>query len=247
MNTSIIAAAQSISKRGDVQKNLEGHYRLIELALSNHAQIIVFPELSLTGYEPDLAKSLAFSKNDNRLTTLRKLSVQKNIVIVAGAPVQLESGLHIGAFIISPDASIQIYTKRYLHSSEENYFSPCFLNPIIKIGEETAALAICADTSNPQHPLDAVSSGASIYLAGVLFSDKCYPTDAEQLRGYYMQYHLTVALANHGGDSGEYHSAGRSAIWSPSGEILAEMSGTGEGIVLAVKEKDRWRGRTIKK
>src|SRR5262245_49180133 len=45
------AAAQTIPLRGDVDANLEQHARLAQVAADEQARVLVFPELSLTGYE----------------------------------------------------------------------------------------------------------------------------------------------------------------------------------------------------
>jgi predicted amidohydrolase len=50
-----ICVAQTKSVKGDVLKNIENHLKFIELALAFSADLIIFPELSLTGYEPELA------------------------------------------------------------------------------------------------------------------------------------------------------------------------------------------------
>ena len=54
-----ISAAQTCPVKGDVNANLDEHLRLIDLAASEGAQVVVFPELSLTGYEIELASGLA--------------------------------------------------------------------------------------------------------------------------------------------------------------------------------------------
>src|ERR1041385_7750009 len=46
-----IAVAQTCPVAGDVKANLDEHFRLARLAATEGAQIVVFPELSLTGYE----------------------------------------------------------------------------------------------------------------------------------------------------------------------------------------------------
>ena len=48
-----IGAAQPEPSRGDVAENLERHVRLVRLAAKHEVQTLVFPELSLTGYELD--------------------------------------------------------------------------------------------------------------------------------------------------------------------------------------------------
>lgn len=54
-----IAIAQTRPFKGDISANIETHKKLIELAISYKADTIFFPELSVTGYEPELAKDLA--------------------------------------------------------------------------------------------------------------------------------------------------------------------------------------------
>ena len=62
-----ICIAQTKPIKGNVSANIEAHIKFIELALTLIAEAIFFPELSLTGYEPELAKKLATNQNDNRL------------------------------------------------------------------------------------------------------------------------------------------------------------------------------------
>jgi len=52
--------------KGDIQSNIKNHKILIDLAVYNGADTIIFPELSLTGYEPELAKKLATTPDDSR-------------------------------------------------------------------------------------------------------------------------------------------------------------------------------------
>ena len=54
-----IAVAQTKPVTGDIDSNIKNHITLATVAADNGADIIIFPELSLTGYEPSLAKQLA--------------------------------------------------------------------------------------------------------------------------------------------------------------------------------------------
>ena len=54
-----ICIAQTAPIKGNVSANIEAHLNFIELALTLNAEAIFFPELSLTSYEPKLAKELA--------------------------------------------------------------------------------------------------------------------------------------------------------------------------------------------
>jgi len=109
-----IAVAQTIPMRGDVNANLEQHVRLVHVAAEEQAEVLVFPELSLTGYELDLANDLAFSESDPRLASLVEMASSFSMTLIVGAPVRIRSRLHIGAFIISPDRTVGLYTKHHL-------------------------------------------------------------------------------------------------------------------------------------
>ena len=54
-----IAAAQVASVRGDIARNIAAHAAAIEAAANHDVSVLVFPELSLTGYEPELAAEVA--------------------------------------------------------------------------------------------------------------------------------------------------------------------------------------------
>src|ERR1700733_13587250 len=94
-----IAAVQTTPIRGDVDANIEQHVALVSVGASAGAKVLVFPELSLTGYEMELAGELAFSEGDARLAPLADAASKHGVILLVGAPARVESGLHIAAFI----------------------------------------------------------------------------------------------------------------------------------------------------
>lgn len=240
MENLIIAAAQTIPVKGDVDENIKNHIVLIDQAHQKGVDLIVFPELSLTGYEPDLARALAFAEKDERLNPLMEVAHEKQMILVVGAPIEKNEKLYIGAFIIYPDKSNAIYTKRYLHTGEEKFFDPGEFDSQIELKGEKMSLAICADINNPLHPKSASCKGASIYLAGVLWSTPGYSKDIEMLKDYAINYKMVVLLSNFGGNSGGYEAAGKSIIISGKGEIISDIEGRGEGLAIAKRENGNW-------
>jgi len=65
-----IAAAQTIPRRGDVDATVEDHVQLVQVAAEEGARVLVFPELSLIGYELDLAEE--YSEALRKLASLRQ-------------------------------------------------------------------------------------------------------------------------------------------------------------------------------
>jgi predicted amidohydrolase len=243
----ILAAAQTIPKQGNIKENMDDHRRLIELAAENKVQLIVFPELSLTGYERELASNLAFSIQDKRLSSLRKISAEKNIIIIAGAPIKMATGLHIGAFAMFPDNSVKIYTKQFLHKGEEDYYEPNFdYNPMIKLEDESISLAICADIENPAHVDNAARTNSTIYLASIFYTTDSIKKVHKLLRNYSKKYSMNVFMSNFGGKSWRLESGGQSAFWENTGKLIIKYDGTGEGLIVVQKVNNVWSGDITK-
>lgn len=253
-----LAAAQTIPTRGDVDANLEEHLRLARLAAEEQARVLVFPELSLTGYELDLAAELAFSANDPRLAPLAAAAVTHGVTLVVGAPVRLgnakDARLHIGAFLLASDGSVELYTKHHLGvfpadanpggpipPAEASVFQPGDRDPLLRFDGHTGAVALCADTGHASHPASAAKRGAKSYLAGTF----TIPAEIEELharlRGHAVRHSLAVVFANFGGPSAGLASGGGSAIWSQEGELLTRLEPASAGLAVAIEEKTGWR------
>src|SRR5689334_6157007 len=83
-----IAAAQVPSLRGDLTANSAVHLAAVQAAAEQGVSVLIFPELSLTGYELDLAAELALSKSDARLDPLHEVARAANMHVVLGAPLK---------------------------------------------------------------------------------------------------------------------------------------------------------------
>lgn len=258
MSQRILAAAQSVPMRGDVVANVTQHVRLVQLAAREKAQVVVFPELSLTGYEIDLARDLAFSLKDRRLAPLLDAAAAYKVTMIAGAPVKLGTRLVIGALILKPDKSVDLYTKHRLGAfgesarvdgdvppAEATVFAAGTLNPALAVGGSPAAVAVCADTGRPAHASAAAKRGAKNYLASMFVIPSELERDQSNLKSYATEHAMAVVMANFGGPSGGLKSGGRSAIWSERGELVAQLEASGAGLVIGTETGGTWSGKTI--
>jgi predicted amidohydrolase len=242
----ILVAAQTKPKRGDIDTNLLDHYRLVELAAINNANLIVFPELSITGYERENARQMAFSPNDSRLNQLRSLAVENQIIIIAGAPILIKSELFLGEFIILPDNSISIYTKQFLHTGEEVFYQSSFdYNPILEIEKEQISLAICADINNPLHPKNAKKNKVSIYIASIFFSPNGISEAHHSLQSYAKNHNMNVLMSNFSGESYGISSGGKSAFWDNKGKLISQMGDSDSGLLVIEQHGNDWIGKIL--
>lgn len=224
-----LAVAQTHPFKGDILKNIEQHKRLINIALAHKVDTIIFPELSLTGYEPELAAELAITAEDSRLDCFQDISNEKNVTIGVGVPLNTEGGIVISMIIFQPNKQRQVYQKKYIHSSEIPFFIGGE-NDNVFIGDTKKALAICYEISVPQHSENAFNLGADYYIASVVedYVDKAI----EKLSNIAAKYKMTVLMANAVGQTGEYLCEGKSSIWNREGVLLGQLDMTHEGILI---------------
>ena len=253
-----IAVAQTCPVKGDVQANIQEHARLARVAAAEGAQVLVFPELSLTGYELGLANVLAFSEDDPRLSSLLDAASSHSMTLIVGAPVRIGPRLHIGAFILFPDRTTELYTKHRLGAfppsaicdgtvppAEATVFQLGDRNPLIRFGGNIAAVAVCADIGRSSHPQLAADRGARTYLASMFVIPSEFEGEVSKLRRYAVQHSMMVALANFGGPSGGLASAGRSAVWSETGQLLVQLGAKGAGAAVVTEPQRGQHTRTI--
>lgn len=239
------AIAQPVVVRGDIAANVARHLVLAEAAARQGARLVLFPELALTGYEPSLAAALALDVADSALEPLREAAVRLGIVVVTGGPWKTAGLPRIAALSFLPDGTLQLYTKQYLHAGEEAAFAAGDGGAGLRLDSAYVALAVCADIAHADHPAAAARGGADLYAASVLVSEQGYETDAGLLRGYAREHRMPVAMANHGGPTGGWGSAGRSALWDENGNIVIAAGGAGECLLLAWRDRDGWHGKAI--
>jgi len=226
-----ICIAQTKPIKGNVSANIEGHKSLIDLALKFKAEAIFFPELSLTGYEPELSKDLATNQNDYRLDTFQEISNNNKIIIGLGLPTKTESTIRISMIIFEPSKARQTYSKQQLHSDEYPYFENGFEQVLIK-AKATIAPAICYESLQPTHSENAYKLGADVYLAsvakpvnGVQKAFDHYPRVAKQ-------YAMPVLMSNCVGFCDNFLSVGKSSVWSKDGELIGQLDDKSEGILI---------------
>jgi len=241
-----IAAAQVPSVRGDIDGNIATHAAALAAAAEQEVSVLVFPELSLTGYEPDLAAELAITAADSRLAPLIALAREHQIEAVVGAPLQSGAAKPaLGAILITARGITRTYHKMHLGAGERTFFVPGDRPLACVVSGHTVGIAICADSSQPAHPQAYADLGANIYAAGVFLSAEWYATDAPRLAGYAARYRMLTVMANHAASVGTYTSVGKSAVWAPGGALLAQAEGVESVLLIATNNYTAWRGDVI--
>ena len=225
-----IAVAQTRPVKGDVEANVTHHKRLIALAVEQGAQVLVFPELSITGYEPELARELAIPPDDpdGRFDDFQLISNGSKITLGIGAPIQGESGILIGMMIFQPGRPRLVYNKRYLHSDE----LPFFIAGEEQIFLDKIALSICYELSVPEHAAFAHDQGAQIYVSSVAKNAAGVAKAIGTLKDTAGKYGMATLFSNCVGHCDNFDCGGGTAVIGKEGHLLRQLNDTDEGVLI---------------
>lgn len=217
-----ICLAQTPVVKGDIDKNVELHLSAIEQAARSHADVIVFPELSLTGYELELAKELALEQDNSEFKALSSAAMKHQVVIIAGCPLKQQGTDKpgIGAAVCFPDGQITFYLKQYLHQGEEVYCSAGGDDFVLELKGRKLGIAICADFTHEEHVARLVDKGIDAYVVSALISESGFDADEKILVEMATNYARPVLLSNHISVTGGWISAGKSSHWDKSGRLV---------------------------
>lgn len=232
-----ICLAQIQSFKGDIRRNIERHKESIHAAIAQGADTIIFPELSLTGYEPSLAKALATSLDDPLFDEFQRISNTHQISILMGMPLhQHTDNIYIGMPIFQPNQARLSYLKHYLHSDEKPFFSSG-KNTFSHIGKNPKiALAICYELSVAEHAEHSCTKGANLYLASVAKTASGVEQASLRLAGIAKQYSIPCMMVNGVGPADNFVNTGGSAVWNEEGEVVARLGEKEEGMLIVDME-----------
>src|SRR6185369_11980650 len=111
---------------GDVIGNARASAAIVANAAARGAALVVFPELSLTGYELDRIAATPeawLQEGDARLDGVRKACSEHRVVAVLGAPWRTrEERKRLAALIIDQEGAVHTSFKEHLHGREGTLF-----------------------------------------------------------------------------------------------------------------------------
>jgi NAD+ synthase (glutamine-hydrolysing) len=151
-----LALAQINTTVGDIQRNKEKIIEVLNEAQKVCADIVVFPELSITGYPPEdlLFKTHFIEDNINALNEIAQ-HVPKSLIAVVGF-VDLEGDIYNAAAVINDGKVVAKYHKNYLPNygvfDEMRYFQKGSKSLVVSFGNVRMGVTICEDIWYPGGP-----------------------------------------------------------------------------------------------
>jgi predicted amidohydrolase len=249
-----VAAAQIACAPGDISANLGLHLAAIENAKREAVQLLVFPELSLTGYEsePDTAR-LSRPADASELRELAEAA--DPMVTIVGfmetngtAPPSNACAILAGGEVSHVHRKVNLPTYGRLVEGLHYAAGSTLGLPQTPLGP-TACL-ICADSWDPALPWLAALGGAEAFVVPTASARGAVAPGFDSrgnwmlnLRYMAMTYGAPVIMANHCRGTGDLEFWGGSVILNAHGHVVAEAGDAPELLVVDLDPADATEAR----
>ena len=232
-----LALAQINTKLGDVQSNLEKHLDLIAQAKSQKADLLVFPELSLTGYVlQDLVASVAHRDADNNSIFKPLLKASHDLDLVVGfVDEDTRHRFYIASAYLSGGRLLHVHHKVYLPTyglfDEGRFFAHGDSVRSFETRFGRVGMLICEDFWHASPPYLLWLDGADIMILTSASPGRGL-TDKEKLesarwvervsKAYASMFTSFVVHSNRVGFEDGLHFWGGANAYDPNGELIAQ-------------------------
>jgi NAD+ synthase (glutamine-hydrolysing) len=233
-----LALAQINSVVGDVDGNAAKVVAWMERARGENADLVLFPELVVTGYPPeDLLLRPGFIRAARRAVEgIAKAT--HGVTVMVGAP-HLDTDLFNACFVLAHGEIRCVYRKRYLPNygvfDEDRYFAPGYDNFLLRFGEVLIGPTICEDIWQPGPPATDLALAGAQLIANISASPFHVGKDREReemLKVRATDNSCFVALCNAVGGQDELIFDGHSVVLDDEGEVLARAAGFEEELLV---------------
>jgi predicted amidohydrolase len=238
-----ITLAQVSSMLGDLDANLARGAEIVAQAAQEDSDLVVFPELFLTGYAlSQVDEDVSMAADDPRLAALSSLVPQTDVLIGLYEDGHGVHNYNAAAYL---DATGVVHTHRKLYLptydvfEERKHFSPGQSMRAFQTRHGRMATLICNDAWQPHLAFLAVQDGALVLLMPTNSSQSRFPerydsqTYWRDITVFYARmYQCYVVFCNRVGDEGEnLRFWGGSHIVDPWGKIVCELPEDEEAVV----------------
>jgi NAD+ synthase (glutamine-hydrolysing) len=233
-----LALAQINSVVGDVDGNGERIVEWLGRARDANADVVLFPELCVTGYPAeDLLLRPGFVRAARRAVE-EIAKTTHGVTALVGAP-HLDTDLFNACFVLAHGEVRCVYRKRYLPNygvfDEDRYFAPGDDLYLLRFGDVVVGPTICEDVWQPGPPATDLALAGAQLIANISASPFHVGKDREReemLRVRARDNSCFFALCNAVGGQDELIFDGHSVVLDDDGEVLARAAGFEEELLV---------------
>lgn len=239
-----VAVAQVESVLGDVGSNIAKHLEMIAQARSERVDVLLFPEMSLTGHSAGAqALQVALHREDPAIRTLAEASGPMTTAIGL-IEETVAAQFHNSTLVVHDGAVAFIHRKinlaTYGKLDDHKHFAAGRFVETFPIRDAwRSSVLICNDLWNPGLVHLAATHGATLLLAPISSALEAVGAEFDNpggwdlcVRFFSMVYGLPILMANRVGQEGDLSFWGGSGIFDAFGKPLARLDDQ-EGLAIA--------------
>jgi predicted amidohydrolase len=251
-----LALAQIVTKLGDVQANLQKHLDFIQQARSQKADLVLFPELSLTGYVlQDLVPSVAHHPTDEDPVFQPLLDASRDVDLVVGfVDEDQRHRFYIASAYLSGGRLVHVHRKLYLATyalfDEGRFFSRGDSVRAFDTRFGRAGMLICEDFWHASPPYLLWLDGADLLLFGSASPGRGVNNHDKLESAWWVEsvnqsyanlFTCFVAHSNHAGFEDGLNFWGGATVFDPNGARVAQGPYFEEALTVATLDLDQLR------
>ncbi len=247
-----LALAQINSIVGDLDGNRELILERLTEAKDGGAELIVFPELSVTGYPPEdllLRPGFIRAAEDSVERIAREA---RGATVLVGAP-RYDRDLYNACYVCAAGEVKAIYRKRYLPNygvfDEERYFASGRDLILLEHGETLIGPTVCEDMWQPGPPATDLALAGAELLVNISASPFYVGRDREREEMFVTRARdnaCFIAFCNSVGGQDELIFDGHSVVLDDEGTVIARAPGFEEALLFADLEPKEVIGRRLR-
>jgi NAD+ synthase (glutamine-hydrolysing) len=233
-----LALAQIDSVVGDLDGNRDRILTRLEEARRAGAELVLFPELAVTGYPPEdlLLRPGFIQAAEHTLSEIARETA--GLVALVGTP-HFDGDLFNACAICSDGEVKAVYRKRLLPNygvfDEDRYFTPGRDLVLLQLGETLVGVTICEDMWQPGPPATELALAGAQLLVNLSASPFHIGKDREREEMFAARARdnsVFVALCNTVGGQDELVFDGHSLVLDHEGEVVARAPGFEEALLV---------------
>ena len=233
-----ICLAQVRSETGAVDRNVSRHLAVLGQLAPGAADLVVFPELSLSNYDPEVAGPSAVRPDDDRLAPLQRFADETGTAVAVGAPLRSDDPTgapekpRIALLVFGPGRRPVVVAKTHLHADEAPYFSPSGAGPSVLDLPVPVGVAICYEVTVAAHADALVEAGAAVYLASVAKTPAGVAAARATLAETARRHGVPALMVNSVGTCEGERAGGGSLVIDREGRLVHQLGASDESLLV---------------
>ncbi|SEJ21353.1 Carbon-nitrogen hydrolase [Arthrobacter sp. yr096] len=225
----VLAQLEPVPRRID-----ENVHRVLSILEEHHeADLIVFPELFLTGYTSVDVWELQLSVHSQPIEVLQAACRGHQTALIVGFIEQAGLRPYNSMLMIDKDGTIAgVYQKTHLFGGEAEVFTPGDNLECVKLGAITVAPLTCFDIELPEPARKLANQGADLIISIAANMDPYYDDHELAGRARALDNRIPHIYVNRPGSEGPFDFVGGSRVIAANGKVLSQ-AGRGESVLSA--------------